>query len=126
MRSNKDPIQIPNELFERIDFIGREKELENIKSKMNKSSTHIMMLSGFAGTGKSCLVNEYGHQIKGNDYIVRWIAGYEIADLFNTEEKLEILEIYQRIASESVGFVFFTTNNSHYIRYALHFVNALF
>lgn len=60
------------------------------------------------------------------DYIVRWIAGYEIADLFNTEEKLEILEIYQRIASESVGFVFFTTNNSHYIRYALHFVNALF
>ena len=130
MRSNKDRIQIPNELFERIDFIGREKELENLRSKMDKSSTHIIVLSGFAGTGKSCLVNEYGHQIKGNEYIVRWINAdtydnYELsfrqlARLFlipNVEE-LQLNElidhIISRIQSIEKKFLFILDNVEEY------------
>lgn len=36
------------------------------------------------------------------DYIARLISGYEIPELFSVEERLEMLEVYQKLTKENV------------------------
>ena len=38
------------------------------------------------------------------DYIGRLISGFEISELFTNEERMEMVEIYQKRTKEIVGF----------------------
>ena len=80
------PSKLPNR-FE--NFIGRQKYLDQINSAFTIESKQVIILSSFAGTGKSSIANEIGHRLneKYLNQFVYWIR----SDEHNLEEEFRKL-----------------------------------
>jgi Tfp pilus assembly protein PilF len=82
------------------EFIGREKEIENIKKLLLHEKVHVLAIDGIGGVGKSALALEIAYQLK-NDRIfdsIIWVSAKReiltyngIKKIDNTFENLEDL-----------------------------------
>lgn len=65
----KEKNYIPENLPHRdyIEFIGREKEIEEIIRLLKHQKVHVLSIDGIGGVGKSSLALEVGYKLKEND-----------------------------------------------------------
>ena len=94
--SQNHSIQAINIPQKNKNFSGRKSLIENIHNVFNSSSpeTHIQVLTGLGGIGKSQLAVEYAHEFR-NIYPVLWLIRAEdratlIQDLANLADELEL------------------------------------
>lgn len=68
--------------------MGREKFLERINASFSKDNKKIIVLSSFAGTGKSAIANQFGYMFNDKDECnyVYWMK----SDANNLESEFKI------------------------------------
>ncbi|MEO6694567.1 MAG: adenylate/guanylate cyclase domain-containing protein [Ignavibacteria bacterium] len=76
---SKDKILIPSKLYETINLVGREKELqalnENVKNILDKKTSGVIYIIGEAGIGKSRLTKEFRTMFSETNKIT-WLYCY--------------------------------------------------
>ena len=115
----KEKNYIPENLPHRdyIEFIGREKEIEEIIRLLEHQKVHVLSIDGIGGVGKSSLALEVGYKLKENNLFeaLIWVSAKqnrltykgieEIENTLGNKEDLfdEILKVFNEIDFIKLG-----------------------